>query len=110
MQSNGSRRCEHALGGDPSQGEIARAHRTGVAALNDAILFRTPAKVLAKHHDLTLTLIARPLPDADGQTSHAHLSLLDKDGSNVFHDTSDDHGVSSMQWHFIGGVQKLLPE
>jgi glutamine synthetase len=93
-----------------SMGEVALAHQAGIAALDDAILFKTHAKVLAKHHDLTLTFMARPLADDDGQSGHVHLSLLDAHGKNAFYDQASEHGMSEVQRHFVGGVQKLLPE
>ncbi len=93
-----------------SMGEVALAHQAGIAALDDAVLFKTHAKVLARHHDLTLTFMARPLADQDGQSGHVHLSLLDKKGKNAFYDENADHHMSKTQHYFIGGVQKLLPE
>ena len=93
-----------------SMGEVALAHQSGVAALDDAILFKTHAKVLAKHHDLTLTFMARPLADDDGQSGHVHLSLLDANGKNAFYDQAGEHGMSATQRHFVGGIQQLLPE
>ena len=53
------------------------------AQVDDALLFKTHAKVLAKHHDLTLTFMARPLADDDGQSGHVHLSLLDADAAPI---------------------------
>jgi len=93
-----------------AMGEVALAHRAGIDALDDAMLFKTHAKVLAKHHNLTLTFMARPLADDDGQSGHVHVSLLDEQGANVFHDPAQEHNISQQQRHFIGGLQKLLPD
>ncbi len=93
-----------------AMGEVALAHQAGIDALDDAVLFKTHAKVLAKHHDLTLTFMARPLADDDGQSGHVHLSMLNDKGDNAFHDAADEHGMSELHRYFVGGVQKLLPE
>ncbi len=93
-----------------AMGEVALAHRAGVDALDDAVLFKTHAKVLAKHHGLTMTFMARPLADDDGQSGHVHLSLLDVHGGNAFSDPQAEHGMSVTQRQFVAGVQKLLPE
>lgn len=94
----------------PSLGEVALAHRAGIAAADDAILFKTHSKVLAQRHDLLLTFMARPLPDADGQSGHVHLSLESNDGQNAFHDPSAEHGMSLAMRQFVGGLQAYLPE
>ncbi len=93
-----------------AMGEVALQHQAGVSALDDAVLFKTHAKVLAKHHNLTMTFMARPLADDDGQSGHVHVSLVNGAGDNVFHDASAEHGMSTTQRHFIGGLQKHLPE
>ena len=93
-----------------AMGEVALQHQAGIRALDDAVLFKTHAKVLAKHHDLTMTFMARPLADDDGQSGHVHLSLLDADGNNAFYDSQAPDGMSQRQHHFIGGLQKYLPE
>ena len=91
-------------------GEIALLHQTGITALDDAVLFKTYAKVLARRHDLTLTFMAKPFEDGEGQSGHVHSSLLDRDRKNVFFDRDREHSMSDLQRFFIGGVQNLLPD
>ena len=90
--------------------EVALMHQPGMRALDNAILFKTYAKVLARQHDLTLTFMARPLAEADGQSGHVHVSLLDDAGNNLFYDANAEHSMSKKQQYFIGGLQKHLPE
>ena len=92
-----------------AMGEVALLHRPGIDALDDGVLFKTHAKTLARKHDLTMTFMARPLEDADGQSGHMHLSLI-KRGRNAFYARSGESHMSAVQKHFIGGVQSLLPE
>jgi glutamine synthetase len=94
----------------PSLAEVAIAHRPGIAAADDAIMFKCHSKVLAERHDLLLSFMARPLDDADGQSGHVHLSLLTPRGRNLFHDAKAEHGISKVMRHFIGGLQAHLPD
>ena len=91
-------------------GEIALLHQTGITALDDAVLFKTYAKVLARRHDLTLTFMAKPFEAGEGQSGHVHFSLLDEARKNVFYDPGKEHSMSDLQRFFVGGVQHLLPD
>jgi len=48
--------------------------------------------------------------DWPGQSGHLHVSLKDKQGRPVFHDTTKPHQMSDVMRWFIGGQQALLPE
>jgi len=52
-----------------------------------------------------------PKWDADrvGSASHVHLSLW-RDGKNVFHDQSGNHGMSTTMHHFMAGLIEYVPE
>jgi len=95
---------------DASLAELAIAHRRGIAAADDAALFKTHAKVLAQRHDMLLSFMARPLAHGDGQSGHVHLSVLDANGANAFHDPQAPHGMSTTMRHFVGGLESLMPE
>lgn len=90
--------------------EVALSHQPGIKAADDAVLFKTHAKVSAQRHDSLITFMARPFDDADGQSGHVHLSLLDERGKPVFHDRRGRHTMSRIQRHYIGGLQRLMPE
>ena len=90
--------------------EVALAHRPGIAAADDAVLFKTHAKVSAQRHDKLMTFMARPFDDADGQSGHVHLSLENAAGAPAFSDPAAADGTSATMRHFIGGLQALLPE
>ncbi|MFU8814201.1 MAG: glutamine synthetase family protein [Pseudomonadales bacterium] len=93
-----------------SMGEVALGHRPGIAALDDAILFKTHAKALAARNNMLLSFMARPLADDDGQSGHVHFSVKNARGRQLFHNPRDDNGMSDMQRHAVGGLQQLLPE
>ena len=94
----------------PSLAEVALMHQPGIAAADNAILFKTHCKVLAERHDMLASFMARPRDDADGQSGHVHLSLLNARGRNLFHDAKAEHGMSGVMRHFIGGLQTHLPD
>ena len=93
-----------------AMGEVALLHRAGITALDDAVLFKTHAKTLARRHDLTMSFMARPLEDDDGQSGHMHLSLNNRQGRNAFYSKRATNHMSAIQRYFIGGLQKLLPD
>jgi glutamine synthetase len=54
--------------------------------------------------------MARWSNEADGQSGHVHISLLDAAGKPVFHDPAADGTMSRTMRHFLGGMQALMPE
>ena len=77
---------------------------------DQAVLFRNFLRVLAMRRQQTVCFMPRWSEDADSQSSHLHLSLLADDGAPVFWDENADHGISKLFLHFLGGLQRYLPE
>ena len=48
--------------------------------------------------------------DYPGQSGHVHVSAVDANGDNRFHDPDGEHGMSTLQRQFVAGQQALLPE
>ncbi len=92
--------------------EASLAYDQGIAAADKAIIFKTFAKALAQRHNMLLTFMARWSNEADGQSGHIHLSLRDREGTPVFYDPAQagQHGMSRTMRHFLGGIQRLMPE
>ena len=90
--------------------EIALTHQKGQQAPDNAVLFKAFSKAYADHRGYLVSFMAKPNLEEDGSSNHVHLSLVTANGRNVFYDGKDAHGMSKIQRHFIGGVQKLLPE
>ena len=90
--------------------EAAITFDTALAAADKAALFKTFIKVLAQRNDKMATFMAKWSRDWPGQSGHIHLSLKDKDGKPVFHDASRPHSMSETMRHFVGGLQRLMPE
>lgn len=77
---------------------------------DQVILLRNFLKVLAMRRGQTVTYMPRWSEKADSQSSHVHLSMLDAAGKPLFHDANDKHKMSTMFQHFVGGLQRYLPE
>jgi len=90
--------------------EATIQYENGMRAIDNASVFKTFAKAFAMRRDLLLSFMARWSNEADGSGSHIHVSLRDDQGKPVFYDENEAHGMSAAMRHFIGGLQKLLPE
>lgn len=90
--------------------EAALAYGEGVRAADNAMLFKTAAKIVAQRHDKLITFMARWSNQADGQSGHVHVSLRDEAGDPLFHDPAQPRAMSRQMRHFVGGLQRLLPE
>jgi glutamine synthetase len=74
------------------------------------LLFKLAMRTLASNAGMAVTFMARPFSDTTGSSCHLHLSLVDGDGRNVFHDAEGGDGVSATLRHAIGGVLRRAPE
>lgn len=81
-----------------------------LAAADKAALFKTFAKVLAQRQGRSASFMAKWDAAMPGQGGHVHLSLRRADGSALFHDPAAPRAISAEMRHFIGGLQRLLPE
>ena len=97
---------EHGIG----MLEVALTHQKGIRAPDNAVLFKEFTKVYAHRCDHLASFMAKPKLEEDGSSTHVHLSLITANGRNAFYDAKDPNGMSKTQRHFIGGIQKLLPE
>ena len=90
--------------------EMALGRQKSIRAPDNAVLFKTFTKVHANRHDLLASFLAKPNAEEDGASMHAHLSLVGPKGRNVFYSARELHNISETMRHFLGGIQKLLPE
>jgi glutamine synthetase len=90
--------------------EAAIGYDDALAAADKASLFKTFIKVLAQRNSMMATFMAKWSREWPGQSGHIHLSLRSRDGKLVFHDPAQPHGMSTTMRHFVGGLQRLMPE
>jgi len=78
--------------------------------VDQVILLRNFLKVLAVQRDQTITYMPRWSEQADSQSTHVHMSLLNSEGKPLFYSDSGEHNMSDTFRHFIGGMQRYLPK
>ena len=69
------------------------------------VFFKYMVKAITEKHGLRATFMPKPFPNLTGNGCHAHVSVWDKTGqNNLFEDSSDEMGLSTTAYHFLGGV------
>jgi glutamine synthetase len=66
--------------------------------------FKFMVKSIAEKHGLRATFMPKPFLNLTGNGCHAHVSLWNKAGKNVFEDAEGKLGLSQEAYHFIGGL------
>ncbi len=67
--------------------------------------FKYMVKAIAEKHGLRATFMPKPFLNLTGNGCHAHVSLWDNEGEkNLFEDNKDELGLSSLAYHFLGGI------
>jgi glutamine synthetase len=90
--------------------EACIAANTAMAAADQAMLLKNFLRAYAMRRGQTISFMPRWSEQADSQSSHIHISLLDGAGRPVFWDADAEHKMSRRFRHFIAGVQRFLPE
>ncbi|MES1152033.1 MAG: glutamine synthetase family protein, partial [Dongia sp.] len=93
----------------PAQLEVGLRHRAdALRATDEAQIFKRVVKGTAVRHGFEATFMAKPHNGLAGSGQHLHVSLVDRDGRNVF--ASDDPLGSPLLRHAVGGMGALLEE
>ena len=93
----------------PAQLEIGLRHRAdALRATDEAQIFKRVVKGTASRHGFEATFMAKPHNGLAGSGQHLHVSLIDRDGKNVF--ASDDPLGSPLLRYAVGGMGALLEE
>lgn len=89
----------------PGQFEINLKHRADpLQATLDGLLLKRAVKAAALANDLNATFMAKPHHDWSGSGMHIHVSIIDKDGKNLF--AGDP--ISPMFRNAIGGLKETM--
>ena len=95
--------------GGAGQYEINLLHTAdAMKAADDALLFKTIVKSIARQHGFHATFMAKPFGDTAGNGLHVHFSVVDEDGKNIF-DDGTDKGSEALQFA-VGGLIKAMQE
>jgi glutamine synthetase len=92
-----------------AQLEINFLHGDPLLLADQVLVFKRIVRQVALKHGVYATFMAKPMEHQPGSAMHLHLSVVDAaTGANLF---ADDAGRDSpMLAHFIGGLQKYLPQ
>jgi glutamine synthetase len=110
--------CDHmiALGWGPYQNDHEDAN--GQFEMNwdygDALItadrhcfFKYMVKTVAEAYGVRATFMPKPFANLTGNGCHVHVSVWDKAGrKNLFDDGKDELGVSTLGYHYLGGLLK----
>lgn len=92
----------------PGQFEINMMHQADpLKAADDAWLFKMLVKGLARRHGFAASFMAKPYDLWSGNGMHAHFSILDAEGKNIFNDGSEK-GSDALR-HAVAGCLAALP-
>jgi glutamine synthetase len=92
----------------PAQFEINFLHGDPISLADHVFLFKRTVKETAIRHEMHATFLARPMSEEAGSALHIHQSVVDEKGNNIF--SSKDGEPSEHFLHYIGGLQKYMPE
>jgi glutamine synthetase len=90
---------EVALG----QHEIDFRFTDALRAADDVVTLKYTVKALAAQNGLVATFMPKPIFGINGSGMHTHQSIFTQDGTNLFYNADDPHGLSKMAYGFIAG-------
>ena len=98
----------------PGQQEISIEHADALRAADNVLIVRETVRGVARNHGAIASFAAKPFLDQAGSGAHIHFSLWGvpgsaRDGQNLLFDPHGSGGISTLGYHFIGGVLAHLP-
>ncbi|MFU2157475.1 glutamine synthetase family protein [Caldisericum sp. AR60] len=92
----------------PSQHEIDFKYSDPITTADRIITFKIVAKTIALINGLYATFMPKPIFGVNGSGAHTNISLIDKNGKNLFFDESKEFELSQVARYFIGGIFKHI--
>jgi glutamine synthetase len=88
------------------QFEINYTYGNALESADRFTFVRMAAGEIAHDMGMVCSFMPKPVADRPGNGMHFHLSITDKDGTNLFNDDSDVNGMglSKMAYHFTAGI------
>ncbi len=90
----------------PSQHEINLVPATPLDAADRTVIFNHVTHQVAREFGYYATFMPKPFDHYNRSAFHIHLSMTDREGTNLFYDADQDHHLSTTARHFIGGILK----
>ena len=91
-----------------AQLEINFLHGDPLALADKVLLFKRLARQAAQASGTHATFMAKPIAAQAGSSMHLHMSIVDEKGEPLF--AGKDGEDTEMFAHFIGGLQKYIPQ
>lgn len=92
-----------------AQMEVNLIHGDPMSVADQAFLFKRTVREAAYRHKIYATFMSKPMENEPGSAMHIHQSVVRTDtGHNVF--SNPDGSASEAFYHFIGGLQRYVPE
>jgi glutamine synthetase len=89
--------------------EVNFLHGDPLELADQVFLFKRIAREAALKHGIYATFMAKPMQGEPGSALHLHQSVLDiETGRNIF--VQEDGSDSRLFHHFIGGLQRYVPQ
>jgi glutamine synthetase len=89
---------------DAGQEEINVRYSDALDMADAHVVMKNACKEIAWGKGRALTFLAKWAYDKAGNSCHVHQSLQALDGTPLFYDPSDPHGMSDMMRHYIAGL------
>ncbi len=94
----------------PGQHEIDFEYARGLITADNIMTFKMAVKSIAKRHGLHATFMPKPKAGVNGSGMHLNMSLSDLTGKNLFEDTTDGLGLSTIAYEFMAGILYHMKE
>ncbi|TIM64228.1 MAG: glutamine synthetase, partial [Mesorhizobium sp.] len=88
--------------------EINLRHGDPIELADQVFMFKRTIREAALKHEIYATFMAKPIAAQAGSSMHLHMSVVDEAGNTLF--AGRDDADTEMFGHFIGGLQKYIPE
>jgi glutamine synthetase len=92
----------------PSQHEIDFKYADPITTADRIVTFKIVAKTIALLNGLYATFMPKPIFGVNGSGAHTNISLIDKNGKNLFFDMNKEFELSDIARYFIGGIFKHI--
>jgi len=99
--------ANHEIGG--GQFEVNMLHGKAIESADRAFRFKNMVKEVAACNGLHATFMGKPFTHEPGSGFHVHVSLLNEQDRNVFHDPAQSDGLSLLCKHFLAGILHHAP-
>ncbi|GAB6087583.1 type I glutamate--ammonia ligase [Alkaliphilus crotonatoxidans] len=90
----------------PGQHEIDFKYKDALTTADNIMTFKMVVRMIAQRHGLHATFMPKPKYGMSGSGMHINMSLETIEGKNAFYDEADELKLSTVAYHFLGGVLK----